>query len=318
MCAAAVIGGAGCGGASADDAQQVVDRALAEPHSYRSGVLDARLAIGGGSNASTSAFSLSLKGPWQSSPKGKVPSFAMGTDLKLGGRDLGVRFTSDGRALWATVGGLSYELPGAVFKAFESAYNGSGGSGNGGATLLSRLGFDPTGWITSPETVGSETVGGAETVHVRADVKVDRLADDLDSILTAANGAAGGLLPVPELSGKVREQLAAAVEQASFDLWAGKDDGAIRRVKVTVRTNRVGAAPPVSIDFDVTLGDLNTPQKIEIPDDAANFSGIAGLVAGALGLGDGGEGSGNSAYSKCVSKAKDATAVAKCTESLIK
>lgn len=307
---------AGCG--SSEDPNEVIARAFTEPHRYDSGRLDAKVSLsGGGLTGETGGLKLALQGPWTTNGKGKVPSFAMDTELGLGGRDVRVRLISNGKSAWVDFSGLTYELPKSVFDGFASAYTGAAAGREGGAGLLQRIGFNPVDWIESPELVGDEKVGGAETVHVKAKVDVGKLASDLSSVLEAANSAGGGLLSVPGLTDRAKAQLGGAVQTADFDLWAGKDDGELRKVTVTVRTRSLGPLPPLAVDFSVELDSLNEPQQIEIPKNAQSFGGIAGLLAGVAGLGGGGEGSANSAYSECVSKAKDADAVAKCTEQLV-
>lgn len=318
LVAAALIAVAGltaCG--ESENPDEVISKAFNEPHTYDSGRLDAKISLKGAGLAGDGGLSLGLQGPWKTSGKGKVPSFEMDAELGLGGRDVRVRLISDGKAAWVDFSGLSYALPQAVFDGFESAYTGSAAGRQGGAGLLDRLGFSPGRWIKSPEVVGDEKVGGVETVHVKADIDVRRLTSDLVSLLAAANSAGGGLLQIPGLDDKAREQLGGAVDQAEFNLWAGTDGGEIRKVTVVVRTRSVGPLPPLAVDFSVELTALNEPQEITIPKNAQSFEGLAGLLAGVAGLGGGGEGSANSSYSDCVSKAKDADAVAKCTEELV-
>jgi len=314
----APLAAGGCGGddGSSKSAQAIIETTFNEPHDYKSGRLDAKLAIDGGSDSATSAGSIAIQGPWQSTGKGGVPSFSVDVDLGTAGRTIRVRLISDGKAAWVDFSGLTYKLPDSVFKAFESAWAG-GGSGSG-SNLLTRLGFDPNGWITSPEVVGDEKLGGVDVTHVKAKVNVARVADELGGILSAASSAGAGLIPIPQLTAKVREQLSGSVDKAEFNLWTGKSDGAIRRLSVVIGTKQAGALPPLSVNFDVALSSLNEPQTIEIPKNASGFGGLAGILAGVAGLGLGGEGSGGGTYSACVAKAKTAEAVAACTETLLK
>ena len=308
----------GCGGDgnTSQSAQKTIEATFNEPHDYKSGRLDATLSINGGSDSGAAAGSIKLQGPWQSTGTGGVPSFSVDVDLGTGGRTIRVRLISDGKAAWVDFSGLTYKLPDSVFKAFESAW--AGGGAGSGSNLLTRLGFDPTGWITSPEVVGDEKLGGVDVTHVKAKVNVAKVADDLGGILSAASAAGAGLIPIPQITDKVREQLAGAVEQAEFNLWTGKSDGAIRRLSVAIGTKQAGPLPPLAINFDVSLSALNEPQTIEIPKNAGGFGGLAGILAGVAGLGSGGEGSGSGTYSDCVAKAKTAEAVAACTAQLIK
>jgi hypothetical protein len=308
----------GCGGDdnTSQTAQRTIDSTFSQPHDYKSGRLDATLSVSGGSDSGAAAGSIKLQGPWQSTGRGGVPKFSVDVDLGTGGRTIRVRVISDGKGAWVDFSGLTYKLPDSVFKAFQSAWAGQG-SGSGG-NLLTRLGFDPSGWISSPEVVGDEKLGGVDVTHVKAKVNVAKVADDLGSVLSAASSAGSGLIPIPQITDKVREQLSGAVDQADFNLWTGKSDGAIRRVSVSIHTKQTGPLPPLSINFDVNLSSLNEPQTIEIPTNAGGLGGLAGILAGVAGLGSGGEGSGGGTYADCVAKAKTADAVAACTAQLIK
>ena len=308
----------GCGGGdnSSKDAQAIVESTFSKPHDYKSGRLDATLSISGGSDSGAAAGSIKLQGPWQSTGKAGVPAFSVDLDLGTGGRTIRVRLISDGKGAWVDFSGLTYKLPDSVFKAFESAW--AGGGASSGGNLLTRLGFDPNGWITSPELVGDEQLGGVDVTHVKAKVNVAKVADELGGILSAASSAGAGLIPIPQITDKLREQLSGSVQQADFNLWTGKADGAIRRLSVVIGTKQAGALPPLSVNFDVALSSLNEPQTIEIPKNAGGFGGLAGILAGVAGLGSGGEGSGGSTYTDCVAKAKTAEAVAACTAQLIK
>lgn len=242
----------------------------------------------------------------------------MDTGAKVGGNTVSVKLISDGGSAWVDFSGMIYKLPASVFKAFESAYTGGAASAKPNSNLLDRLGFDPTAWVKSPRVAGDEKVGGDDTVHVSGEVDVTRLGSDLGALLNAAGGAASGLLPVPKLTDQIREQLAGAVEQASFDLWSAKADNSLRRVRVVVKTAKNGALPALAIVFDVTLTELNRPQEIAIPSTSKSFGGLAGLLAGVAGLVGGGEDAGSGAYSDCVAKARDADAVANCTKALVR
>lgn len=282
---ATVVALPACG--SSEDPKQVVSTAFTEPHRYDSGRLDATVSLQGGGVTGDGGLKLALDGPWTTNGKGKVPSFEMDTELGLGSRQVRVRLISDGKSAYVDFAGAAYRLPQAVFDGFESAYTGSAAGRSAATGLLQRLGFSPEGWITSPEVVGDEKVGGVDTVHVKAKIDVSKLAADLGSLLEAANSAGGGLLSVPGLTDKAREQLSGAVDQADFNLWAGKDDGELRKVTVIVKTRKVGPVPPLSVDVSIQLNELNEPQQIDIPQNAQSFDSLAGLLGGLAGLGGG-------------------------------
>jgi hypothetical protein len=320
--ASAVIVGVVSGfGSSGPDPKQVVAETFGKPHDYSSGRLNARIGVEGGGITGANGIAVGLQGPWSSRGGGAIPSFAMDTDLSLGSRNVRVRLISNGESGWVDFAGLTYKLPDSVFGSFKEAWAGNAGSGGRQGSLLDRLGFKPSDWIKDPKTVGDENVGGVETVHVTADLDSQKLVADVASLLTSANKAGGGLLSIPGLSDAAAAQLGGAVEEAKFDLWSGKEDSAIRKLTVTVRTRQAGPLPPLKLDFSVAIDELNRPQTIEVPKNAESFGGVAGLLAGAAGLlgGDaGGEDPAAKAYSDCVAKAKDTKSVNDCLDGLVK
>lgn len=314
-----VVSGFGSGG---EDPKRVIATTFGKPHDYSSGRLDARIGIEGGGITGANGISLGLQGPWSSKGGGAIPSFAMDTDLALGSRNVRVRLISNGESGWVDFAGLTYRLPDSVFGAFKEAWSGNAGGGGGRqGSLLDRLGFKPGDWVRDPKTVGEEKVGGVETVHVTANLNSEKLVADVASVLTAANKAGGGLLSIPGLSDAAAAQLGGAVEEARFDLWSGKDGGAIRKLTVVVRTRQAGPLPPLKLDFSVAIDQLGSPQAIEVPKNAESFSGVAGLLAGAAGLlgaDPGGEDPAAKAYSDCVARAKDTKSVNACLDGLVK
>ena len=322
LAASAVIVGVVSGfGSSGPDPKQVVATTFGKPHDYSSGRLDARLSIEGGGITGANGVALGLQGPWSSKGGGAIPSFAMDTDLSLGSRNVRVRLISNGESGWVDFAGLTYKLPDSVFGSFKEAWAGNADGGGRQGSLLDRLGFKPGDWIQNPKTVGEETVGGVETVHVTASLDSEKLVADVASVLTAANKAGGGLLSIPGLSDAAAAQLGGAVEEARFDLWSGKDDGAIRKLTVVVRTRQAGPLPPLKLDFSVAIDQLGSPQAIEVPKNAESFGGVAGLLAGAAGLlgsDSGGEDPAAKAYTDCVAKAKDTKSVNECLDGLVK
>ena len=155
----------------------------------------------------------------------------------------------------------------------------------------SRLGIDPQTWLTNLSNEGDEEVGGTETIHIHgdADVDADRLRSG-GSSQRAPGGAAEAVDPAQ------LEQLKSAIEDASLDVYSGKDDRILRKLSLSL-----SIVPPegasgatvsrVDVDLSVTVSDLNKPQTISAPPNAKPLSGLLGQLgrprprhAGALGL----------------------------------
>ncbi len=62
-----------------------------------------------------------------------------------------------------TLDGNAYRLPAGDVQKIASSFS-SAGSGGG---TPAKLGIDPLHRVTNPTIVGTETMGGAETIHIR-------------------------------------------------------------------------------------------------------------------------------------------------------
>ena len=55
---------------------------------------------------------------------------------------------------------------------------------------FAQLGINPRDWIENPKNEGTQDVGGAQTIHVSADVDVAAFVQDLDDLLGRARASA--------------------------------------------------------------------------------------------------------------------------------
>lgn len=306
----------GCGGSNANP-QEVLNRTFAQPHSYSSGQLDAKLLLDGqGLTGSNGKLELTLKGPFQSNGKGTVPSFSMKTGLGLGTRHADLVFTSNGKEMWLGLAGLQYTLPPQVFQSFSKGWLGGGG---GSGSVLDRLGFQPKDWLANPETVGEDSVGGEDTVHVQSKVNGAALLDQFGTLLGTAGGAGGGLLNVPSLSAEQKAELAKSVKEAKIDIWSAKSDGSLRKLEVTVLIAPTGGQRETKMEFSFTLSDLNSKQVIDVPQAARPFTELSNMIAsvsGTLGAGANSTAGAANAFTKCTQQAKTLEEAKKCSKEL--
>jgi len=307
----------GCGGSDANP-KEVLNRTFSQPHKYSSGHLDARLLLDGqGLTGANGKLALTLAGPFQSNGKGTVPSFSMKTGLQLGARKVDLIFTSDGKQMWLGLAGLQYTLPPQVFESFSKGWLGGGGKSG---SVLDRLGFQPSGWLKNPETVGEDKVGGVDTIHVRSNVDGASLLDQFGTLLGTAGGAGGGLLNVPSLSQQQKADLAKSVKEARIDVWSAKSDGSLRKLEVTVDVAPTNGQRETKLEFSFTLSDLNSKQAIDIPQAARPFTELSNMIAsvsGSLGVGAKSPSAGASAFQKCTQQAKTLEEAKKCNKELV-
>jgi hypothetical protein len=327
--AATCIALAGCGGSSGN-AVALLRQTFCGKHTITSGNLNVALTITlSGSRTLKGPLSLSLSGPFQSLGRGKLPKSDLTISLSALGNSTSVGIVSTGTHGYVTLSGASYQLPQSSYHSLESSFSKfatpPGCSGKSGA--LGNLHIHPLHWLSNPQVVGTENVGGAQTTHVHAGIDVSALLSDLGSVLkkSPALGASG-------LSTSGLSAFASAIHDANFDLWTGSSDKTLRRLSVHLTvpvtgqfSTLLGGLRSAGIGLTMQYSDLNQPQTVNAPTNlqpysqlhsklaalvAAIRSQLSGVLSGALtsstsgssGAGTAGaSGAGNyQAYSQCI------------------
>ncbi len=135
--------------------------------------------------------------------------------------------------------------------------------------------------MTNLSNEGDEDVEGTETIHIHGDADVEQIFSDLARI---AQRVPGGSVDQAQL-----DQVESAIDEASLDVYSGKDDQILRKLSVSLVIEPTGitdasTVSSVDIDFSFTLSDVNEPQTISEPSDAQPISGLLGDL-GLEGLG---------------------------------
>jgi hypothetical protein len=289
-------------------------------------------------------IAFSISGPFQSRGTGKLPESNFTIAISALGHKGQLGIISTGTAGYVTLSGAAYQLPAADFQKLESSFSSvGGGSSKGGG--LSSLGINPQHWLTNPSVVGSDNVGGADATHIRAGVNVAAFLQDIDTLLGKASSGASGKIPssIPQAT---RQKIAAAVKNASVDIWTGKSDKILRKLSLNLKvpvsgqlSSDAGGATATGVAFTLQYSDVNQSQTISTPSNVQPYSqfttklrsilsGIEGSVgAGALGS-TGSSGSTGSAggsattkkiqkYSACIQSAgQDVLKMQKCASLL--
>jgi hypothetical protein len=280
------------------DAASLLKDTFGPDHSVKSGKLDVKLVLDAkGLESIKGPVSLAVEGPFESQGEGKVPKVDLG--LKIGGS--GAAFTAgaitDGEAGWLEVQGTPFAVDATTFAQFKRQYEESAkDSGDGEGQTLKSLGIDPLRWLKNPKIAGTEDSGDAETYRVSAGIDVAAFLDDVNQLLSRAGNLGSGAAGVPEeLSEAQRLAIAASVESAVLDVWVGKDDKTLRRLKIDIGIDvpkairkRAGGLSTGTLTFDLAIDDLNQPQTITPPENARPLSELQELIAG------GGAGGGSS------------------------
>ncbi|MCW3039260.1 MAG: hypothetical protein JWM31_1165, partial [Solirubrobacterales bacterium] len=242
----------------------------------------------------TGPVKLTLTGPFQSQGGSELPAFDFDVALATGDTNLTAGAVSTGKAGFLKFQGTAFALPEAIFTQFKKGYEASSkqaGKKAGGPSLRT-LGVDPLRWLTAPRKIGTETVGGAEANHVSATVDVPKLLTDVDTLLKKA-GTLGGQAAagVPNgLSAARRAQIEQGITSTTFDVWAGKDDGTLRKLDVKVgftipasARSRAGGLQKGVVDLTLTIADLNKDQQIDAPKSTRPLSELQAAAAELLG-----------------------------------
>jgi hypothetical protein len=315
----------GCGssnGSSSRSPSTLLSQTFTGTHKVTSGVLNLTLTIDpSGSSTLNGPITLSFGGPFQTRGSGKLPESNFTVGASALGRNASLGILSTGTSGYVTLQGTSYRMPQATFQKLESSFAqlaSTGGTSQGSGTL-SKLGIRPLQWLTHPTTIGTETIGGAQTTHIHAGINVPVLLSDLNTFLEKASSASNAAQLKSGLSPATRQKIAAAVRNPSFDVWTGTSDKTVRRLTIALTvpitgslSTQLGGVKSADIGLTMQYANLNQPQKITAPTTVRPYSefqskvssfvqGLQGAAAGVLGTGSssasGGSTSGSSGSS---------------------
>ncbi len=253
-----------------------------------------------GSKEITKPIAITLGGPFQSEGAGRVPKSDFTISGTVQGESGKLELVSTGMAGYVTLDGTSYRLPAATYGKLESklsSVTGSKSSGSTGAGLLSSLGIQPLGWLSSPQVVGQQSVGGASTTHVTATVDVAAFLRGVNKLIghaaklgvPDANKVTSGITPAQQA------KIAAHIESPTFDAWIGNSDKTLRKVSVGVTVPVTGrlhteldGLTSLRVSVSMTYSDLNQSQTIAAPTALKPYSEFQQKVASILGAIEGG------------------------------
>jgi hypothetical protein len=347
----AVLALAACGSSKSSgasgNAQSLLKQTFSSGHSVKSGVLGFALTVNPtGSSTLSTPITLSVSGPFQSRGSGKLPQSDLTIGISALGKKGSLGVISTGSAGYVSLEGVNYQLPAADFQKLESSFSSTAGGGSQDAGLA-QLGINPLHWLTSPSIVGTDTVGGASTTHIRAGVNVTALIADLNTFLTKTakkTSTAGVPTSIPAATA---QKIAAAVKNATVDVWTGKSDSTLRKLTLNLAvpvtgqvSTELGGMTSAGIALTVGYSDLNHSQSIATPTSVhpyseftAKLQSIGQALEGALGSSTGSTGTtgssgttgstgsgstaGLSKYTQCIQQAKgDVTKMQKCASLL--
>ena len=240
-------------------------------------------------------------GPYRSN-EGKLPSFDIDLDLSAGGpaSTVSTGRLSTGERAFVKFGDTFFEVDPKEIAAANRQLDSQGG----GSCTRRGIGIDPRPWIENAKDRGEEQVAGVKTTHVSGSLDVDRMLRDLNEFVRRCGsllGTAAGGAPEP-LSRSDIDKIAQIVNDPSFDVYVGKDDGIVRRLSASVNVKvpqedqeSVGGIEGGSLKLSIEFANVNGDQKIEAPAKSRPLSELtsqlgANALSGGLGLGSGDSG----------------------------
>ncbi len=284
---ALVACGSSSSAGSSADAASLLNETFAGSHKINSGNLNLTLTVNpSGSSTLSGPIRLSFGGPFESRGAGKLPQSNFNLSVSAMGQTGSLGILSTGSSGYVTLQGTSYQLPKATFQKLESSFSQLGpssGKANSSSTL-GKLGIQPLDWLVSPTVVGTENVAGTPTTHIRATVNVAAFLNDINTFLRKTSslglGKTRGLSA--GLSAATRSQIEKEVKNPTFDVWTGKDDKTMRKMRIGVllpvsgqAATLLGGMRSADIGLNVQYANLNQPQTITAPKTVRPYSEFA-------------------------------------------
>jgi hypothetical protein len=289
-CGGSGNGSGGSGGSG--DAETLLRQTFTGTHDIRSGKADVHLRVDVSGDASIRGpIQVNLSGPFQTAGSDQLPQFDIALEANAQGQGFKAGLTSTSDQLFVNFGGTSYEVPAQLLDQLKASYRRSQ-QGSGEQMSLGSLGLDPMSWLQDPTVEGTETVGGAETDHISAQLNVGALLDDVDKILArvSAQGLPTGQQIPSRIPDSDRQQIEDAVKSASVDVWSGTDDHTLRRLDLALSVDVPRGSTSLDVALSIELSDLNNPQTIEAPATSRPLNELLGQLQGLLGGALGGAG----------------------------
>lgn len=284
--------GGGGGGGGDEDATELLDRAFGKPVSSADLDVDLQLDIEGRPGFED-PVRVTATGPYVRSEK-SLPKLDLDVAIEAQGAGQAIQagVLSTGDRLFVKFAGAFYEQPPEQVARTNRELAREGDSEQG---TFADLGLDARKWVVDAEVVGEEEIGGVATEHVKGTLDVEAAMTDVNGLAKRSAGTLSDAGQAAKPLGK-REiaRLAKSVEDPSFDVYVGKDDGIVRRISLTVDLEvperdrkRVGGVTSASVRLSAQLADVGGDQRVEAPRGSRPLSDLTNQLGSLRNLADG-------------------------------
>ena len=230
-------------------------------------------------------FALSVSGPFSWRKGSALPDY----ELEVGARDYGLTLVSAGGKSYAVLGTTGYELPASIRnRLVRKAAKGR----NGLTKTLEQVGITPWRWENDQHVVGTETVDGVETAHIKTGFYVGRQlmdANTLLGLLTSLGVTRAVGLPSHVTRDARRAVAAGADEGRVGGSWIATKDKVYRQSGFTLRfvipkdrRAKLGGLSGGTVVGLMKVTEVGEPQEISAPKDVQPFADFQ-LALDALG-----------------------------------
>jgi hypothetical protein len=314
---AAAVAGCGGDGGGGEDPSEVLDQTFNNPDEITSGRVVISLE-GSAEGSQAGNLTATIEGPFQTdrNDPAAFPQLDLTAEISASATgespfDFTGGFVATKDSAFVEYQGQAYEVGASFFNRLKTLSERSvrrAQARGENASIFERLGIEPQNWLTNLSNEGDENVDGTETIHIQGDADIEQMVSDLATIAQRAPGAAGQALDPAQL-----DEVQTAIKEASVDVYSGKDDRVLRRLSVSLNIEPPAGpgaldVSSISVDFSLTLSDVNAPQTITAPSGAKPISGLLDdLGLGNVGVppsdGNGGAGAGggpSQAYLNCI------------------
>lgn len=282
------LGLAACGGSSQPSGSSLVNDTFSSKAKIESGQVNMSLALEPTGGSSSQSLKLSLAGPFQNGPVGKIPRFAFTVNVNIGAQPIQAGITSTDSKFYVGLGSNWYVAPSSTYKTFEQSFAQAAkqAAGKPERSMLVGLGVEPNKWLVEPSTLGTTAVNGESVYHVTAGVDTAAFLRDVSKLSQSSGSLSAAVPGASAISPSTVSELGKSISSAHVDLYTGKTDHLLRRLTITATFKAtpqtqtlLNGASSAKITLDLGISQLNQPQTISAPSHPRPFSQLLPAIS---------------------------------------